>query len=148
MITVRTWNILLLVVLEKELDSKIANQFLACISFFSPSYHGSLRTPLNYFSIPVELTTSDVNHAYIALKLWMLLAQKCSLGTKDQHLLDDTKQTFETRNEHLVWNELWPSFDKLVMISEVDAENGEVPVCNTLQLTRNALIPFCSHWPA
>ena len=67
------------------------------------------------------------------MKLWLILARRCA---EEEREFDDAKLsvdaeynfTSESRNAHLVWNELWPPFERLVGLSEADAEIGDLTV--------------------
>jgi hypothetical protein len=63
-------------------------------------------------SLP-ESAVTDINHAYIAIKLWLLLAQaKASAGDGG------------TVYSLTVWNELWPPFERLVNMLESEIQSG------------------------
>ena len=63
----------------------IAAHIMTHISTFSLAYHTTLRMHVQLTSIPPDLSASEVNQAFISIKLWLLLAQKCSnaIGPKD-----------------------------------------------------------------
>ena len=75
-----------------------------------------------------EMSASDVNQAFIAIKLWLLLACKCDTYDEKVTYSPLTDHTSRDRNVSLVWNELWPSFERLVSLTEVDSESGDIPV--------------------
>lgn len=90
--------------------------------------------------LPPDVSAADVNRAYIAIKLWLLLARKCfeeSTVSQIENSAVFTKvdNVDEDINTRMVWNELWPPFEKLVTLSESDAEAGEISV-------RKFIIPF------
>ncbi len=65
----------------------------------------------------------EVNHAFISIKLWLLLAQKCTnaIGTSDP-FAEPAERSAEDRSVSMVWNELWPPFERLVSLFEIDLE--------------------------
>ncbi|EJD06034.1 uncharacterized protein FOMMEDRAFT_119510 [Fomitiporia mediterranea MF3/22] len=132
-LTVRAWNALVLEALQSSPEWKPAAQLFDNLSSFSASYHSSLRAQIQGFGLPPDLTASDVNQAYVAIKLWLLLSRTCSeearitndgMPSAADHMLED-------RNASLVWNELWPPFERLVNLLESDTEVGDVmPIAN------------------
>lgn len=89
------------------------------LSAFSTTHHGVLGA---YTQSAVSPATTDVNHAYIAIKLWLLLAQKKSSA-------DDLGNATAL----MVWNELWPPFEAMISILETDFQLGMsmVGICLT-----------------
>lgn len=77
------------------------------------THHAVLRTYTQAAISTLESATSDINHAYIAIKLWLLLAQRKS-------------QTDNGGNATalMVWNELWPPFEAMIGVLEVDFQLG------------------------
>lgn len=80
---------------------------------FSALHHSALKV---YFQGGANLSNSaitDVNHAYIGIKLWLLLAVKVGElhGGTDVHYV-------------AIWNELWPPFQSLVNILEIEVQVG------------------------
>ncbi|KAF7363482.1 hypothetical protein MSAN_01004100 [Mycena sanguinolenta] len=113
-LAVRSWN---LIVLAALLDSS-SNQQIAPIfdllSAFSMAHHAVLRAYTQQGAIgSLDSATTDINHAYIAIKLWLLLAQKKS-------------QTDNGGNATalMVWNELWPPFEAMIGVLEADFQLG------------------------
>ena len=58
-----------------------------------------------------ESAVADVEHAFIALKLWLLLAQT--------PLIDSTLKS--PTDVKVIWNELWPPLEALVNLFEADS---------------------------
>ena len=77
------------------------------------------------------MTASEVNQAFIAIKLWLLLARRSS---EEALLIDENAAlaamtcTSEDRSASLVWNELWPPFERLVSFQEAEMESGDSAV--------------------
>lgn len=86
---------------------------------FSNAYFASLRPYIMATAGPSESAMADVNHAYAAIKLWLMIALR--FRTSDTRHGDD----MATR---VVWNELWPPFESLVRVFEADALTGHTPV--------------------
>lgn len=66
---------------------------------------------------PSETAQADINHAYNAIKLWLMLALKrfrlrglLPAKERDPIILEDN----EDAAMRMVWNELWPAFSLLV----------------------------------
>lgn len=73
----------------------------------------------------------DINHAYNAIKLWILLALKkfrlqgISVGReKDPVVLEDN----EDAATRMIWNELWPAFALVVTFFESENRVMETAV--------------------
>ncbi len=90
---------------------------------FSLAYHTALRMHVQLTGIPSDLSASEVNHAFISIKLWLLLAQKCTnaIGTSDP-FAEPAERSAGDRSVSMVWNELWPPFERLVSLFEIDLE--------------------------
>lgn len=59
---------------------------------------------------------SEVSHAYAAIKLWLLLAQRAGDGRRDQVVvgLEGAGSDIQQRR---IWNEAWPPFERLLGLS-------------------------------
>ncbi|KAG2054622.1 hypothetical protein BDR06DRAFT_982221 [Suillus hirtellus] len=98
---VRAWNILLLGVLSESADTHI-RVLLPQLNAFTPAYYKCLGTYVLEGTTPSESAVADVEHAFIALKLWLLLAQ-----------MPLANPTRESPSVKVIWNELWPPFEAL-----------------------------------
>jgi hypothetical protein len=103
---------------------------------FSFAFSSSLRIhgPSNTGSL--EPATTDINHAYIAIKLWILLARRKSLseenGAVDNPVAGPgTPHNIGNVAEITVWNELWPVFEGLMEYFEGEAQTGTVSVSSS-----------------
>lgn len=117
------------------MEGKPASQLFENINNFSAIYHISLRAQTQVIGLPPDMTASDINQAFIAIKLWLLLARKCAeeaLAIGLDAPQSATGFMTEDRNASLVWNELWPPFERLVTLSEADAEVGDLTVWHPL----------------
>jgi len=113
-LSVRSWNILVLAALLDGSSNQIIPMF-DLLSAFSATHHAVLRAYTQSALNPAESATTDINHAYIAIKLWLLLAQRKSYGP-----------TSNAGNAPalMVWNELWPPFEAMVEVLETDFQLG------------------------
>jgi len=125
-LTVRTWNILAFAALSHPMDAW-ASILFAHFSTFSFAYNGSLRAFGNSGTSPPETAQADINHAFSAIKLWLLLALKrfrlkgvSPSKEKDPTVLEDN----EDAATRMIWNELWPSFALLVDSFEPEARTS------------------------
>jgi hypothetical protein len=59
---------------------------------------------------PSESDVPDVEHAFIAIKLWLLLAQ--------MSLVNPTHESLDAK---VIWNELWPPLEVLVNLFKTDS---------------------------
>jgi hypothetical protein len=93
---------------------------------FCFAYSSSIRPYVQSGTI-LESAAADINHAYAAIKLWLLLAQKIEhqVNYGFPHAESATNINLATL---WVWNELWPHFESLVNVLEVDAQDGNVSV--------------------
>lgn len=119
--------------LESKIIDKPASWLFRLLSTFCARYSISLRANVHTTGLPPDMMASDVNQAFIAIKLWLILARKCAEESRDDddsspNGADASLPKYENHNAHLVWNELWPPFERLVGLSEVDAEIGELTV--------------------
>jgi len=111
-LTVRTWNILAFAALSNPLNSWTSILF-AHFSTFSFAYNVSLRGFASFRTNPPETAQADINYAYNAIKLWILLALK-NFRLKGVAVDVERDPVVLVDNENaairMVWNELWPPF--------------------------------------
>lgn len=110
--TVRAWNMLALAALM-EPSAKWSAMLFAQLHNCSYAHRTVLRVHGHSGAISVETSTADINHAYITIKLWMMLAQKMSVNSQASSLAPSA-----------VWNELWPPFEYLLSALENEARAG------------------------
>ncbi|KAG2078289.1 hypothetical protein BDR04DRAFT_1131999 [Suillus decipiens] len=128
---VRAWNILLLGVLSDPGDTHI-QVLLSQLNVFTPAYYKCLGTYVLEGTTPSESAMADVEHAFIALKLWLLLAQ-----------MPLTNLTAESPSSKAIWNELWPPFEALVHLFEVDSVSEDLlPLATTIWASAANLFLF------
>jgi len=86
---------------------------LAQLASFSSAYHTGMRAYAQLEPTVPEPSTGDINHAFIAIKLWILMAQR----------LPTTQRTGDPLMS-VIWNDLWPPFEGLVRAYEGEARAG------------------------
>jgi hypothetical protein len=122
--TVRTWNILAFAALSNPSHLWTSILF-AHFTTFSFAYNVSLRGFGSSGTSPPETAQADINHAFSAIKLWLLLALKkfrlkgVSPGKERDPVVLEDNEDAATR---MVWNELWPTFALLVDSFEPEAQ--------------------------
>ena len=118
---VRAWNVVLIAALMDPTESRIQLIYRQ-LPTFSLAHTGALRGYFQAGTSPPDSAIADINHAYISIKLWLLLAQR-----------------YTTRGEEnsvpalSVWNELWPPFECLVNMFEAEVRAGLSVVSKLLQ---------------
>lgn len=95
----------------------------AQLPVFSIAHFSSLRVYIQSGTRIQESATTDINHAYISIKLWLMLAQR-----------EATATSIGTITALAVWNELWPPFESLMNILEAEAQVGTISVSSTLNV--------------
>ncbi|KAJ7111596.1 hypothetical protein C8R43DRAFT_935944 [Mycena crocata] len=108
---VRAWNLLVLSVLLDDSGNHI-NPIFDLLSAFSTTHHAVLRA-YTQSAVNLESATTDINHAYVAIKLWLLLAQRKSFTDNGGN-----------GTALMVWNELWPPFEAMLGVLETDLQLG------------------------
>jgi hypothetical protein len=82
--------------------------------------------------MPSESAVVDVEHAFIALKLWLLLAQ--------MPLANLTRESYSVK---AIWNELWPPFEALVNLFQADnVPEDLLPLATTIWASAANLFLF------
>ncbi|KAG1753463.1 hypothetical protein EDB19DRAFT_1903124 [Suillus lakei] len=118
---VRAWNILLLGVLSDSSDTHI-RVLLPQLNVFTAAYYKCLGAYVLEGTAPSESAVADVEHAFIALKLWLLLAQ-----------MPLANPTRESPSVKVIWNELWPPFEALVNLFKADSVPEDLlPLATTI----------------
>ena len=67
---------------------------------------------------------AEINRAYVSIKLWLLLVRmfdSVQAGVVGGGVVHEN-------SAKMIWNELWPSFETIVLSLENDALNGSVSV--------------------
>jgi hypothetical protein len=143
-----TWNILLLAALSHSSDTWGSNLFTYFPSFTS-TYYAAIRSFTQSGVARPESAAATINHIYVSIKLWLLLAQKLA-----PQRLESTAQSpsladgGENSDALMVWNELWPHFDRLVNVLEAEVEGGNISVCRPhLRFEVTDIVAFNSPLP-
>ena len=107
-IAIRLWIILLLAALSGPLTSKHGALMLAQFDYFLSPYTKTLGMYVQEHVPPPETAAADIEYAYLAMKSWLLLLHKLSLG----------KEAADSRGglTQKIWNELWPPFESLMKL--------------------------------
>ncbi|TFK54850.1 hypothetical protein OE88DRAFT_1674178 [Heliocybe sulcata] len=132
-LTVRSWNVLLITALSTDLRTS-PRLLLEHFPAFLLVYHRLLRIYVSD-SGTLGLTGADINYAYIAMKLWLLLARKVHLVDRETGDAEETPGTMEDVVSRRLWNDLWPPFEHLLTAFEVDTQIGSIPATGALILT-------------
>jgi hypothetical protein len=86
------------------------------LSRFSQSYNkmiqGIMSSPR---SLLQDTSSIDISNAFLSMRLWMLLVQQIcdqsALSTVVGHIMD------RDHCERVLWNEIWPPFERLLSVS-------------------------------
>ncbi|TFK29961.1 hypothetical protein FA15DRAFT_684259 [Coprinopsis marcescibilis] len=108
---VRSWIVLSIAAL-KETNRKWPAILFQHLPSFIHTYTSTMR-PYAQCNLNAESATTDLNHAYIAIKIWLMVAKETSaeLGLGDGPIIR-------------VWNALWPVFENVLTALESDARAG------------------------
>ncbi|KAG6850997.1 hypothetical protein H0H93_004484 [Arthromyces matolae] len=120
----RTWSIFVLAALQEQKESWY-NALFAQLPVFSFTYHNLMRACSTGPANMSESAIVDLNYAYIAIKLWILLSLKVS-GNGD---------AMKDLQGFSVWNELWPPFDGIITQFELDPGGPMYLTVGTLVLS-------------
>ncbi|KAK0483676.1 hypothetical protein IW261DRAFT_1464504 [Armillaria novae-zelandiae] len=110
--TIRAWNVLILAALMDPSENWITLMYMQ-LPTFSSAYQATLRGYLQAGTSPPDSAITDINHAYVAIKLWLMLAQKRAAKEEEGSI-----------SAFMVWNELWPPFESLVNVFEAEVQVG------------------------
>ncbi|KAF9075268.1 hypothetical protein BDP27DRAFT_1315801 [Rhodocollybia butyracea] len=136
--SVRAWNLLLLSVLQDPSEDRIATIF-SHLAAFSNVHHAALRPYITRAGAHVpESAITDINHAYIAIKVWLIVAQKKA-----------SKDGSGSTEALIIWNELYSIFETLVQFFETEFSAGLSPTLAMLTWSTVAdLFLFLRHLPS
>ncbi|KAG8891866.1 hypothetical protein FRB99_003277, partial [Tulasnella sp. 403] len=134
--SVRAWNALVLSALSDP-SPLSANALFINLKNFALLYGVSLQplTAPGAQGLP-ETIALDLNQAFTAVKLWMMLCrQKHRSGLVSHHDADvvlnrgvaiNSDESEVLMKERTVWNELWPPFENVLAATSVDESPEEV----------------------
>ncbi|KAK1236541.1 hypothetical protein PQX77_000234 [Marasmius sp. AFHP31] len=105
---IRGWSILVLAALIEDSDDW-ADLMLSQLGPLSVAHHAALRSYIQPTGAITDSAIADINHAYIAIKIWLILAQRKSakVGAGNDIALK-------------VWDTLWPPFETLIQTFETE----------------------------
>ncbi|KAM6500500.1 hypothetical protein JOM56_003514 [Amanita muscaria] len=101
---IRAWNVMAIAALQYPDKNQAASILFSYLGMFSDIQFLALRPYIHTDPAHWDPATPSINHAYIAIKLWLLLAGRTVAGSTEDELAT-------TR----VWNELWPPFETLAL---------------------------------
>lgn len=120
-LVVRAWNFLLFLSLKAK-SIVTAKVLFSHFSLFVRCFQLSLRNHMQQSQGGQDTGVADINRSYMSIRLWLLLV----------HMFD-TVQAGEVEggmahenSAKMIWNELWPSFETIVISLENDALSGSV----------------------
>jgi hypothetical protein len=111
-ISLRSWNILLLVALREEKEDWAAMLF-SHFSAFSSMFASTLRSYATSGISSATVATHDVNQSHIAMKLWLMLSNARSMVVPGGEAL-----VFGT------WNELCSAYEAFLDVMDTEAQVG------------------------
>ncbi|KAJ4487923.1 hypothetical protein J3R30DRAFT_3280032 [Lentinula aciculospora] len=135
---IRAWNILLLAVLQDPSRGFIDIIF-DHLPTFSLVHHAALRPYITRPGVQIpDSAITDINHAYIAIKAWLIVAQ-----------IKASKDGSGSTEALIVWNELYSVFESLVQFFEAEFRAGLSPTLAMLTWSTVAdLFLFLRHLPS
>jgi hypothetical protein len=102
----------------------VAKVLFSQFSLFVHCFQLSLRHHMQLSLGSQDIGAADINRAYVSIKLWLLLVymfETVQAGVVEGGMVHEN-------SAKMVWNELWPSFETIVISLENDALNGSVSV--------------------
>jgi hypothetical protein len=103
---IRAWNMMLMGALKYS-SKKCAVVLLPLLAVFSNIQFNALRTYVQSDAQNWDYATVNINHAYLAIKLWIMVS--CEISAEETEGASTTTR---------VWNELWPPFENLAFNAE------------------------------
>lgn len=91
----------------KYSSKKCAVILLPLLAVFSNIQFNALRTYVQSDAQNWDYATVNINHAYLAIKLWIMVS--CEISAEETEGASTTTR---------VWNELWPPFENLAFNAE------------------------------
>ena len=85
---------------------------------FVSTYYAALEPLQSTVSDNLALSDTESNvlsRAYISLKLWLLLVQKSPRANENEGRITESSTYIVVQGYRMVWNELWPPFEAVVM---------------------------------
>lgn len=116
------WNLIALAGLETPSPDGPQN-LLALFPNFVAVFASSLRLPLS--GVLNDSAALSVNHAFASVKLWILLVRRSCSDMESSAITAHPVESDDA--ERMVWNELWPPFERLLIQSLSNRSSGEKP---------------------
>ena len=115
-LNIRAWSMLLVATLM-DVSAYRRSLVLGQFPIFSLAYISSLRMYLQSPQTMAESAMTDINYAYISIKLWLMLAHS-----------QLTSDVYGNITVYIVWNELWPALENIVDALEANKRISSVTV--------------------
>ncbi|KAF4615386.1 hypothetical protein D9613_003079 [Agrocybe pediades] len=126
LLSIRSWNILVLSTLEAGHDDWISMMF-SYFPTFCATFSALLRSYVQSGISSALAATTDVNQTHIAMKLWLMVADfMCKLTKGGDTMIAS------------VWAELWAAYDGFLHVLEIEAQARMNPTLITLASTSTA----------
>ncbi|KAF9454513.1 hypothetical protein P691DRAFT_770412 [Macrolepiota fuliginosa MF-IS2] len=115
--SMRAWNILAIAALSDNANNFWVTQLFKQLKSFSTMYFSALWPYMKSPGSVPDSATADINQAYLAIKLWLVIARQ----SEEAHQVGELVYSS-------VWNELWPPFESIVNVLETEAQTGVSPI--------------------
>jgi len=123
-IPLRTWNLVLLSALLSS-SKKPTVSLLAYFPSFTLVYYRTLSS----FQRPEQHSQDaghvEVSRAYMSMKLWLLACRKAT-QQDDVVRLQTGGYEKESATSLMIWNELWPPYERVIAALESDTQAGNL----------------------
>lgn len=133
----RAYNILVLAALQSRhnrASALVLDLFTTFVSTYCYSLSGFQRVG-PYQALQNSPLHTDVSGAYASIKLWLLLVgHAATQRRRSTEAFGESKRpgltagTEELLTSKLVWNELWPPFERVVAVLEAETHAGNATV--------------------
>ncbi|EKM82662.1 hypothetical protein AGABI1DRAFT_104568 [Agaricus bisporus var. burnettii JB137-S8] len=114
--SIRAWNLLAIAALFEKRDNSWATKLFRELKSFAVVYLGAFWPYAGSTNRVLNFATADINQAYLAIKLWLMVAKRSTELQQPGHIY------------HSVWNELWPPFESMIGILETEEQSGISPI--------------------
>ena len=108
----------------------VAKVLFSQFSLFVRCFQLSLRHHMQLSLGSQDMGAADINRAYVSIKLWLMLVhmfESVQAGVVEGGMVNEN-------SAKMIWNELWPSFETILLSLENDALNGSVSVKHAYSL--------------
>ncbi|TFY64018.1 hypothetical protein EVJ58_g2900 [Rhodofomes roseus] len=150
--TLRSWNILILAALQSRHQrsaSLVLDLFTTFVSAYCSALAGFQRVAMPYQALQQSPAHTDVSGAYASIKLWLLLAghvevqKQRSVEAIGSLREEDYTGTETLLTSKMIWNELWPPFERAMSALEAEVHAGSgTPIASTLWASIADLLLF------